>query len=69
MSAVELKPVHDSLVELYMKKPEGHCFAFFDDVIVPACEKLARSSRHEGKLAGIIALRKLLSGGLHQLRQ
>lgn len=53
VSVVELKAVHDSLVALYMKQPGEHCFAFFDDVIVPACEKLARSSRHRGKLAGI----------------
>ena len=51
----ELKAVHDSFVEVYMKQPEEYCFAFFHDVIVPVCEKLASCSKLKGKLAGMVA--------------
>lgn len=52
----ELKAVHDSFVEVYMKQPEDYCFAFFHDVIVPVCVSLAGSSKLKGKLAGMVAV-------------
>ena len=51
----ELKAVHDSFVEVYMKQPEDYCFAFFHDVIVPVCETMASCGRRKGQLAGMVA--------------
>ena len=52
VSAVELKAVHDSFVELYMQLPYKSSLDFFQKVLTPACEKMASCSRGRGKLAG-----------------
>ncbi|KAL3149695.1 hypothetical protein ABBQ38_013525 [Trebouxia sp. C0009 RCD-2024] len=56
----ELKAVHDSFLEVYMKQPEDYCFAFFHDVIVPVCVSLAGSSKLKAKLAGCPVLQSLM---------
>lgn len=52
----ELKAVHDSFVEVYMKQPEKYGTSFFHDVVVPVCVTMANRSRHKGRLAGINVL-------------
>ena len=54
MSAVELKALHDSFVELWMQQPYGCSLDFFQKVLMPACEKVASCNRGRGKLAGTI---------------
>ncbi|KAL3146515.1 hypothetical protein ABBQ32_000765 [Trebouxia sp. C0010 RCD-2024] len=65
----ELKAVHDSFVEVYMKQPEDYCFAFFHDVIVPVCVSLAGSSKLKGKLAGCPVLQSLMQACIARLEE
>ncbi|KAL3149683.1 hypothetical protein ABBQ38_013515 [Trebouxia sp. C0009 RCD-2024] len=71
-SKSELKAVHDSLVEVYMKQPADDldCFAFFHAVIVPACESMA-SCRRKGKrmLAGCPVLQSLMQACIARLEE
>ena len=65
MSAVELKALHDSFVELWMQQPYGCCLDFFHTVFTPACEEMASCSRGRGKLPGTVcckAEKKALQG-------
>ena len=52
MSAVELKALHDSFVELYIQQTYGCSLYFFHSVFAPACQKMASCGRGRGKLAG-----------------
>ena len=56
MCVVELQVLYGKIVDLYMSQPEDETTSFFDDVILPICNKVASSSKASARLAGEMAL-------------